>query len=171
MSEPTEQWERGVLETLASGVLREQRAARRWKIFFRLLTFFYIGVVLVILLDLRGKTELTGTSKHTALVDVSGIIGPGADASAEKINAALQAAFKDGVSTALAVALYKRKVFTTKCVAYAPNIPISLCMRWSKIFVLLGDTLLQQVRIVSMLVKPVSSVRLVCAWMDLVRLA
>ena len=96
MSEPTEQWERGVLETLASGVLREQRAARRWKIFFRLLTFFYIGVVLVILLDLRGKTELTGTSKHTALVDVSGIIGPGADASAEKINAALQAAFKDG---------------------------------------------------------------------------
>jgi len=96
MSEPTEHWERGVLETLASGVLREQRAARRWKIFFRLLTFFYIGVVLVILLDLRGKTELTGTSKHTALVDVSGIIGPGADASAEKINAALQAAFKDG---------------------------------------------------------------------------
>lgn len=96
MSEPTEQWERGVLETLASGVLREQRAARRWKIFFRLLTFFYLGVVLVILLDLRGKTELTGASKHTALVDVSGIIGPGADASAEKINAALQAAFKDG---------------------------------------------------------------------------
>jgi protease-4 len=38
---------------------------------------------------------VTGARKHTAMVDVSGLIAPGADASAERINSALLEAFKD----------------------------------------------------------------------------
>ena len=34
-----ENWERGVIERLATEGLREQQRARRWSIFFKLLTF------------------------------------------------------------------------------------------------------------------------------------
>ena len=45
--------------------------------------------------DWKGAGELAGGAKHTAMVEVSGLIGPGSDASAEKVNAALRAAFND----------------------------------------------------------------------------
>ncbi|HKU45258.1 MAG TPA: S49 family peptidase, partial [Burkholderiales bacterium] len=41
------------------------------------------------------RTDVAGGKKHTAMVEVNGIIAPGSDASAERINTALQAAFKD----------------------------------------------------------------------------
>ncbi|HEV3010619.1 MAG TPA: S49 family peptidase, partial [Burkholderiales bacterium] len=41
------------------------------------------------------KGAEVGGRKHTAMVEVNGIIAPGSDASAERINSALQAAFKD----------------------------------------------------------------------------
>ncbi len=88
------QWEREVLERIALAGIREQRAARRWGIFFKLLVFAYLSVILVLAMDWT-KTDGMTTGKHTALVEVSGIIGPGTDNSAEKINTALQAAFKD----------------------------------------------------------------------------
>ncbi len=88
------QWEREVLERIALAGIKEQRAARRWGIFFKLLVFAYLSVILVLAMDWT-KTDGMTTGKHTALVEVSGIIGPGTDNSAEKINTALQAAFKD----------------------------------------------------------------------------
>ncbi len=95
MAENGGQWERDVLEKLALASIREQRSARRWGIFFKLLTFAYISAVLFFAIDWRGKTEGITDGKHTALVEISGAIGPGSDYSAERINAALQAAFKD----------------------------------------------------------------------------
>lgn len=95
MAENGGQWEREVLEKLALAAVREQRVARRWGIFFKLLTFAYVSVILFIAIDWRGKAEGMSDGKHTALVEISGIIGPGTDASAEHINASLQAAFKD----------------------------------------------------------------------------
>jgi protease-4 len=93
MAENDGQWERAVIERLAAAALTEQRRARRWGIFFKLLTFAYITVIIVMAVDWKGRGESTG--KHTALVEVSGVIAPGADASAEHVMAALQAAFKD----------------------------------------------------------------------------
>jgi protease IV len=93
MAENDGQWERAVIERLAAAALTEQRRARRWGIFFKLLTFAYITVIIVMAVDWRGRGESTG--KHTALVEVSGVIAAGADASAEHVMAALQAAFKD----------------------------------------------------------------------------
>jgi len=95
MADTDEQWERKAIERLAGAALQEQRRARRWGIFFKLLTFAYITVILLMAVDWKSRGEATD-GKHTALVEVSGVIAPGADASAERIVAALQAAFKDG---------------------------------------------------------------------------
>ena len=86
-------WERGLIEKLATAALKEQRRARLWGIFFKLLTFAYITVIILLAMDWKGGGEVSG--KHTALVEVSGIISPGTDASAERVTGALQAAFKD----------------------------------------------------------------------------
>jgi len=90
-----EQWERGLITKLATSALKEQRRARLWGIFFKLLTFAYITLVLLLAVDWKGRTEGVGGKKHTAMVEVSGVISPGSDASAEKVTTALQAAFKD----------------------------------------------------------------------------
>ena len=95
MADNGERWERDVMEKLAMAAVREQRISRRWGIFFKLLTFAYLTVLILMALDWRGKTDGLTDGKHTALVEVSGIIGPGTDSSAERINTALQAAFKD----------------------------------------------------------------------------
>ena len=96
MTENGGQWERDLVAKLATAALKEQRRARLWGIFFKLLTFAYITVVLLAAFDWRGRADMAGGRKHTAMVEVSGLIAPGADASAERINSALLAAFKDG---------------------------------------------------------------------------
>src|SRR5919206_5092764 len=88
-------WERELIAKLAQEALVEQRRRRRWGIFFKLLTFAYVTFLLVVLVDWSSKADLAGGKKHTAMVELQGIITPGGDASAEKITTALQAAFKD----------------------------------------------------------------------------
>ncbi|MBI3371707.1 MAG: S49 family peptidase [Betaproteobacteria bacterium] len=90
-----ENWERETIEKLAFAAIREQRSSRRWGIFFKLLTFAYIGAFVLLAFDWKSKTDLVTDGKHTALVEVNGLIAPGTDASAEKIMSSLQAAFKD----------------------------------------------------------------------------
>ncbi len=86
-------WERALVTKLATAALKEQRRARLWGIFFKLLTFGYISVLLLMAIDWKGAE--VGGRKHTAMVEVKGLIAPGSDASAERVNLALQAAFKD----------------------------------------------------------------------------
>jgi protease-4 len=96
MTENNPQWERELIANLATAALKEQRRARRWGIFFKVLTFAYLTFILVLAVDwkTRGETGIGG-KKHTAMVEVSGVIAPGTDASAERVTSALQAAFKD----------------------------------------------------------------------------
>ena len=93
MTDNNGQWERELVTKLATAALKEQRRARLWGIFFKLLTFGYITVILLMAVD--WKDAEVGGKKHTAMVEVNGLIAPGTDASAEKITTALQAAFKD----------------------------------------------------------------------------
>jgi protease-4 len=95
MTENGGNWERELVTKLASAALREQRRARLWGIFFKLLTFAYLSLVLLMAMDWKGRSDIGGGGKHTAMVDLNGVIAPGSDASAEKITTALQAAFKD----------------------------------------------------------------------------
>jgi protease-4 len=93
MTEPNGQWERELVTRLATAALKEQRRARLWGIFFKLLTFAYISLILIMAVDWQGRA--TSGGKHTAMVEVTGTIAPGAEASAEKVTMALQDAFKD----------------------------------------------------------------------------
>ena len=93
MADNDGQWERGLIEKLATEALKEQRRARRWGIFWKVLTFAYITVVIVMAVDWKDGDSKGG--KHTAVIDIRGVIGPGTDSSADKVMLALQAAFKD----------------------------------------------------------------------------
>ncbi|HEX2199835.1 MAG TPA: signal peptide peptidase SppA [Burkholderiales bacterium] len=95
MTENGGQWERELVAKLATAALKEQRRARLWGIFFKLLTFAYITFLLVMFIDWEGRAEMSSGKKHTAMVELNGTIAPGSDASADKVIAALQAAFKD----------------------------------------------------------------------------
>jgi protease-4 len=89
-------WERNIIEKLALETLAEQKRRRRWGIFFKLLGFAYLTFLIVVLGDWGDTAEKLGEGKkHTALVQLNGVIKPTGEASAEKITEALQAAFKD----------------------------------------------------------------------------
>jgi len=88
------QWERQLLEKIAFASLQEQRLKRRWGIFFKLAVLAYLVAVLVLVVD-WGGTDKLADGKHTALINVRGTIDATGDASAEKINGALQSAFED----------------------------------------------------------------------------
>ena len=87
-------WERQLLEEIAFAALKEQKAKRRWGIFFRLAILTYLVVMLALVVD-WGDSEKLVDGKHTALINVRGTIEATGDASAEKINGALQSAFED----------------------------------------------------------------------------
>ena len=95
MAQDEKEWERATLEKLAFSALKEQTKARRWGIFFKLLTFAYLTFLLVMVFEWRGDGDLIADGKHSALVELDGVIDAKGDASAEKITGALQSAFKD----------------------------------------------------------------------------
>lgn len=87
-------WERKTLEKVALAAMTEQRRARRWGIFFKLLFFAYLTVVLVMAID-WGAMSPEKSARHTALVEMQGVIQAKGDANADDIISALQAAFDD----------------------------------------------------------------------------
>jgi protease IV len=89
-------WERGVLEKLAMSAVQEQRRSRHWSIFFKVLTFGYLFVVLFLFMGWFDKKDTAlGSGKHTALVEMEGVIAPDSRASADNMISSLQDAFKD----------------------------------------------------------------------------
>src|ERR1035437_3138786 len=96
MSDQNNNWERGVLEKLAMSAIQEQRRARHWSIFFKVLTFGFLFLILFIFMGWFGKSETAlSTGKHTALVDMQGVIASDSAASADNMIPGLQEAFKD----------------------------------------------------------------------------
>jgi len=86
-------WERRTLEKLVFSALQEQKAGRRWGIFFKVLGFVYLTLVLAALVD--WGTETSHQERHTALIDLTGVIESKGTANAEKMIESLQAAFKE----------------------------------------------------------------------------
>ncbi len=96
-------WERELVTKLALANLREQAARRRWSIFFKL---FWIVMLLLAFAYFngwigQGMSANDSFGRHTALVKMEGEIADGTKASAENINRALAAAFKDTDSVAV----------------------------------------------------------------------
>lgn len=92
-SNPDRGWERATIEKLVFATIREQQAARRWKMFTRLLWLAVFGAIAWLIYT--GNTTTTVSTPHTAVVDIKGEIASGAEASAENVVASLKSAFED----------------------------------------------------------------------------
>lgn len=92
MSDHNTSWEREVITQLAESSLKEQRRARRWGIIFKLLTFIYIGAIFY-MYSSASITDINLNEKHTALVELTGVIADTEKASADNIITALRDAF------------------------------------------------------------------------------
>ncbi|MBX9915661.1 MAG: S49 family peptidase [Nitrosomonas sp.] len=88
-------WERDLIENLALASLREQRRTRNWGIFFKLITFLYLFILLFFALGWIEDGRVRIAEKHTALIDLRGMITPDSMSNADKVNASLRSAFQD----------------------------------------------------------------------------
>ncbi|MDX1514636.1 MAG: S49 family peptidase [Gammaproteobacteria bacterium] len=89
-----EAWQRDLINRLAFASLVEQRRARRWNTLFKFGLLLYLVVVTIIYLPIN-LFPSPKTDKHTALIDVQGIISEETDASADRVVSGLRAAFED----------------------------------------------------------------------------
>jgi protease-4 len=90
-----EGWERKILEKVALAAVAEQRAARRWGIIFKSLILLYLFAVLFVGIGWIKRGDYKSPGRHTALVELRGVIASDGLASADNMTSGLQAAFKD----------------------------------------------------------------------------
>lgn len=88
-------WERQLLEKVALAAINEQKTARRWGIFFKMMTFAYLAVVMAVTLFPKVETEISSDKQHVAVIDVQGMIAEDEAASADSIIEGLRDAAKD----------------------------------------------------------------------------
>jgi protease IV len=85
-----------MIEKVLLAHVAEQRRARRWGIFWRAATF---SVTLIILIGVfwggSGSVGSLPTTRHTALVDIDGVISSDGNASADVLNESLRMAFEN----------------------------------------------------------------------------
>jgi protease-4 len=92
-------WERSVLEKVALQAIQEQRRARQWNALFKLLWVTLAFLILAGVFGWIGRPDKDSATmsvgRHTAVVDVEGVIAPESKASAERVIKGLNRAFKD----------------------------------------------------------------------------
>lgn len=93
----SEGWERDLLEKIALSTIAEQRASRRWGIFFKLAALSLILAGLWIGFNMGGA-DMETLSRHTALVEINGTIEADGAGSADSVIPALNRAFSDDAS-------------------------------------------------------------------------
>ena len=87
-------WQQELINRLAFAAVNEQKRSRRWGIFFKFLTFAYIAAILYIYTP-DVSLDKDASEKHTALVELKGVIAPEKDASADNIVSGLRDAFEN----------------------------------------------------------------------------
>jgi protease-4 len=90
-----EDWEKALVSRVVIDHLAEQKRSRRWGVLFKLLTFAYLIALLVLFWPSDISEGLKSAEKHTALVEVKGIIAPETNASADRLVTALRKAYED----------------------------------------------------------------------------
>jgi protease-4 len=93
-------WERETLEKLVFATLKEQRAARRWGIFFRLVFLALALFAIWTYFDLGGS-DVESLGRHTALIEIDGSIDTDGSGSADNVVPSLDKAFSDAGSAAV----------------------------------------------------------------------
>ncbi len=94
-------WERDTLEKLLFATVREQRTARRWSIFFKLLVLGAIFFSLWAYFDFSTGSDIEALGKHTALIEIDGNIEAEGSGSANSVIPSLNKAFRDVGSVAV----------------------------------------------------------------------
>lgn len=101
-------WERATLEKLAFSNIKEQRASRRWSIFFKL-AWLALALFLVFRTWMPGmggsKAGTSVTGVHTAVVSLKGVIDSEGQGSADSVIRALRAAFGSSSSKGVILAI------------------------------------------------------------------
>ena len=91
-----EKWEREVLERMLMATLKEQRAKRRWGIFFRcLFAALMLCSIWAVFSGARTAKETVPSGKHTALIKIEGVISSTKNSAAKSLLPALRKAFKN----------------------------------------------------------------------------
>ena len=93
--ETEEGWARDLIGRVAFAALLEQRRSRRWGIFFKFLFFLYLFALLWLYWPSEWMGQPVMGKRHTALVNIQGLIANDAEASAENVIAGLREAFED----------------------------------------------------------------------------
>ena len=87
-------WAPRVIEMVAREAIAERRRARRWRIFFRFAFLLVLGIAVLIATGVLGGGANKG-GRHTAQIDVRGVIAADAETSAATLTRSLRAAFGD----------------------------------------------------------------------------
>jgi protease-4 len=98
---PPIKWEREVLEKLVFATIKEQRANRRWSIFYKvsLLVLVFFAIASYFDVNLFGGEGEVG--RHTALIEIEGNIESEGSGAASVVIPALNKAFSDSGSVAV----------------------------------------------------------------------
>jgi protease IV len=93
----TTNWQQTALEKTLLASVVEQRSARRWGIFFKIIFFGYILLVTSFFFQ-GGKPKL---KEHVALIDIMGQIGQGQEVEADQVSTSLRKAFTESKAKAV----------------------------------------------------------------------
>ena len=93
------QWD-GVAEQFARDMLRDRRADRRWRNFFRVSWLLLVMAIAYAIFAARNHANAP-TGPHTALIEIRGEIAAGAEASAENLMPGIKTAFEDASAKAI----------------------------------------------------------------------
>ena len=94
-------WERETLEKLLFATVKEQRLARRWSIFFKLLILGTLAFSLWAYFDFSTGSDIEALGRHTALIEIDGNIEVEGSGSADSVIPSLNKAFSDIGSVAI----------------------------------------------------------------------
>jgi len=84
-----------LIEKLLNGLFVEQRRARRWGIFFKLLTFGYLFLLLGLFFAGKDIATDVAPEAHTAIIEIKGPISADDESNADTVIWALRDAFKE----------------------------------------------------------------------------
>lgn len=85
-------WAMRTIEKIALAGLQEQKAARRWAVFFKSLSFLFLLLLLLVVLGVIGQNK-TASTAHTALIDITGVIEAGGQVNADAVISSLNDAY------------------------------------------------------------------------------
>jgi protease IV len=91
----SKEFEQSLVNELAREVLSEQRRNRRWGIFFKGLFALYLLSFFVVYLAQNSEMGSFSVDKHTALIEINGVIAANTEARADYIVTGLRRAFED----------------------------------------------------------------------------